>query len=441
MNNLILLKFGGTSVTNGFENIKNIIYSKINDYKIVVVLSAFKNVTNILEKNKDNIIHKLRKIQDPLIDKYFDKYKTQVKREINFLYKQLNYIFKYNNKKIILSYGEKFSTTIYYYYLLENKLNNCLIWSEYLICTNNNNNCIFPLLEDTTKRINKNLIPKLKKFNIILTTGFVASDINYEKTILTRNGSDYSATIIGSCLNVKQIIIYKDVDSILTADPRKVKNAKQISIINYDILSELCYFGSSILHSKCLTPLKNKNINLLLLNTYNQKSLGTMIVPKYNTYNEIDAITSITDHSLLTIKGKGLNGCNGILLKILTIISKLSVNIPFFTQASSEQTICLCIQKKYIKLIETNILLDFKHEIKNNIIDNISFQKNICIITVVGYNMINNIGIAGKIFTILGNCNVNIIAISQGSSERSISFIIDKKYEIISLNAIHTLIK
>ena len=122
MNNLILLKFGGTSVTNGFENIKNIIYSKINDYKIIVVLSAFKNVTNILEKNKDNIIHKLRKIQDPLIDKYFDKYKTQVKREINFLYKQLNYILKYNNKKIILSYGEKFSTTIYYYYLLSKSL-------------------------------------------------------------------------------------------------------------------------------------------------------------------------------------------------------------------------------------------------------------------------------------------------------------------------------
>ena len=440
MNDPIVLKFGGTSVTNGFENIKNIIYSKINDYKIVVVLSAFKNVTNILEQNKDDVIHKLRKIQDPLVNKYFDKYKIQVKRDIDFLYEQLNYILKYNNNEIILSYGEKFSTTIYYYYLLENNLNNCLIWSEYLICTNNNS-YIFPLLEDTTKRINKNLIPKLKKFNIILTTGFVASDINYKKTILNRNGSDYSATIIGSCLNVKQIIIYKDVDSILTADPRKVKNAKQISIINYEVLSELCYFGSSILHSKCLTPLKNKNINLLLLNTYNQKSLGTLIVPKYNTYNEIDAITSITDHSLLTIKGKGLNGCNGILLKILTIISKLGVNIPFITQASSEQTICLCIQKKYMKIIETNILLDFKNEINNNIIDNIYVKNNICIITVVGDNMINNIGIAGKIFTILGNCNVNIIAISQGSSERSISFIVDKKYEIISLNAIHTLIK
>ena len=140
---------------------------------------------------------------------------------------------------------------------------------------------------------------------------------------------------------------------------------------------------------------------------------------------------------MFTIKGKGMNGYTGILSDILSIISKKNINIPFITQASSEQTICFCIKNEHSLLIKNEIEKAFKFELSNKIIERIIIEKNISIITVIGQNMIKQYGISGEIFTILGNNSINIKAISQGSSEISISFIVDKFDEIKTLNILH----
>ena len=143
---------------------------------------------------------------------------------------------------------------------------------------------------------------------------------------------------------------------------------------------------------------------------------------------------------MLTIKGMGMNGFSGLLLNILKVIAEYNINIPFITQASSEQNICLCIQAKYANIVQIRLIETFENEIDTSQIDSIDIDDNIAIITVIGENMIHRYGIAGIIFETLGKEHINIIAISQGSCERSISFIIDKKDEIKALLLLHAII-
>ena len=435
----VVLKLGGTSLTNGFNIIPTILNEYKTFYKIILVFSAFSNVTNLLEK-KD--LKQVFKIHQEIINKYLTNYKLIAMKKLKYIYDHLLYISKFTEhshfKQILLSYGEKLSVIIYYYYFLEKNVYLSIVWPEYIICTDNNRLNTFPDIKKTQNRINKFLISKLKNNDIIITTGFVGSDKNWNRTIFSRNGSDLSATLIASCLDSEKIIIYKDVDGIMTSDPRKVKNAKVIPIINYNTLSELSYFGGSILHSKSLIPLYNTNKIIQIKNIFNDNALGTWIVNGYSSTHQIDAITSISDNCMFTIKGKGMNGYTGILSEILSIISKKNINIPFITQASSEQTICFCIKNEHSLLIKDEIKKVFKFELSNKIIEEIIIEKNISIITVIGQNMIKQYGISGKIFTILGNNSINIKAISQGSSEISISFIVDKFDEIKTLNVLHT---
>lgn len=444
---LKVLKFGGTSVTNGSREIIDII-AENKDNKLIIILSAFSDITNILHRyDKLSIkilIKRLKYIHNNFIEKYI-KHPVQLHRQLNVLYDNLRYLLYYHKKSrqldcIVNSYGEKCSVIIYNYFLKENGYQNLVIWSEYLICTEDNYSDSFPYMISTKMCIRAFLKPRLKKHDIVLTTGFIGSNKNGCTTNLSRNGSDLSATVIGSCLKPEQIIIYKDVDGIMTCDPRKVPFAKLINTVNYKTISELCYFGSHVLHSQCLIPFKLRSIPLLIKNIFNKNSLGTLILEDHKSKSTVDALTSITDHAMLTIKGMGMNGFSGLLLNILKVIAEYNINIPFITQASSEQNICLCIQAKYANIVQIRLIETFENEIDTSQIDSIDIDDNIAIITVIGENMIHRYGIAGIIFETLGKEHINIIAISQGSCERSISFIIDKKDEIKALLLLHAII-
>lgn len=446
----LVLKFGGTSVLKSPNSIIKIIRKKSKENKVFVVFSALSGVTNLLhnlfnETDKYSLIlnlKKLKKIHDKFIKKIKFKNPSKLKRELENIYNKLeDIIFNKNRKKtyksknIIITFGEKLSLIIYSYLLLEVGLDNNLFWSEYLIKTNNNFKEAFPLLDKSKTNIEK--IKKRFTKNIVITSGYVASNIDNSKTTLGRNGSDFTATIIASILDIKRVEIYSDVDGVLSCDPRKVKKAKLIPQLSYKQISEMCYFGASVLHPKTLIPLKNKNVELYMKNTFKPYLQGTKIVENFTTSNQIDAITSITDNSLITIKGKGMLGICGISYKLFKILVENDISTSFITQASSEQNLCISIKNEYIPRVKKKLQNIFKNEISLGQIDKIKINKNIVIVTVIGNNMNKRVGIAGEIFTILGKNNINIIAISQGTSEISISFVIDKQDEIKALNALH----
>ena len=446
----LVLKFGGTSVLKSPNSIIKIIRKKSIENKVFVVFSALSGVTNLLhnlfnETDKYSLVlnlKKLKKIHYKFIKKIKFKNPSKLKRELNDIYEKLEHIIfnknrkkTYKSKNVIITFGEKLSLIIYNYLLLEVGLDNNIFWSEYLIKTNNNFKEAFPLLDNSKTNIEK--IKKRFTKNIIITSGYVATTIDNSKTTLGRNGSDFTATILASILDIKKVEIYSDVDGVLSCDPRKVKKAKLIPNLSYKQISEMCYFGASVLHPKTLIPLKNKNVELYMKNTFKPYLEGTKIVENFTTSNQIDAITSITDNSLITIKGKGMLGICGISYKLFKILVENDISTSFITQASSEQNLCISIKNEYISRVNKKLHNIFKNEISLGQIDKIKINKNIVIVTVIGNNMNNRVGIAGEIFTILGKNNINIIAISQGTSEISISFVIKKQDELKALNALH----
>lgn len=463
MKDLVILKFGGTSVSKASDNILSIV-KKYNDKnkKLVIVFSAFSGITNILYKLieklpfiKWNLFTMLKQIQKTYIKNVIKKPDslTSLYNQIDILYNQLkenlesllttNKELGLNQKKdLIVGYGEKISALVYQQFFTDNQLNAVYITAEDLIKTNSYFQNAFPDMVETNNLIQKNLVPLLQKKSIVITNGFIATDKSNNITTLGRSGSDFSATIIGGCLEPDKIIIYTDVNGILTADPRKIHTARTIENINYKQVSELAYFGARVIHPKTLIPVKDDNIPVYVRNTFNLENKGTLIQNNdRKSKHIIDAITSINNHKLITIQGMAMMGVSGVAAKTFLTINKMNISVPFITQASSEQTICFAVNQQEIGKVKYELEKEFKSELKNHMIDNINISDDISIITVVGENMLRRCGVAGKIFTILGNHSINIQAISQGTSELSISFVVERKLEKIALRIIHTLLE
>ena len=447
----IVLKFGGTSVLKSPTSILKIVKHKLTtNSKVYIVLSALSSITNLLHKlynesdqyTRIRILTKIKRYHSRFIKQIKFSNTSNVRRDLTVLYEQLDRLMcceviqkNVKLKNIVITYGEKFSATIYGYIFKQYHLPNTVIWSEFLITTNNVYTEAFPLLDISKKNIQK-LMGGFTN-NLLITTGYAASNVGGHKTTLGRNGSDFTATILAASLDIKTVEIYSDVDGVLSCDPRKVPNAKLITKLNYKQMSEMCYFGASVLHPKTLIPLQNKNIDLYMKNTLVPHIPGTHIVENCVSTNQIDAITSITNTSLITIKGRGMLGICGIAYKVFKVLVDNSISTSFITQASSEQNLCISINNEYINGVLVKLGLVFKKEIELGQIDKIRVNKDISIVTVIGNNMINRVGIAGKIFTVLGKHNINILAISQGTSELSISFVVKQSDEIKALNCLH----
>ena len=465
----IILKFGGTSVLHCSKEIIKIVRECNKKYeKIIIIFSAIGGITNkllnlldskvLFEKkleeieqihrnyisknieNKDvinllnQILHDFIKDIRKNVKEYFN---MQINRDDN-----LKFYSKYCD--IISSYGELISVSIQNTIFQENGLESKIV-KDNLIITDSNFTNAFPDFNLTRVSMEKYLIPCISNNNIILVRGFVGTDKNKEITTLGRSGSDFSATILAKYIKPEEVRIYTDVNGILTADPRKVKQAYNIKKLSFREMGEMAFFGAKVFHSKTFIPLEEKEIDIKVLNTFDLKNEGTTIKKSINPLTiqckKFNSINSISDNILITIQGKGMQGTPGISAKLFTCLYKNNINVTFITQASSEQTICFTIYEKNKNIVNNELSKTFEEEIKKGIIKNIKSSEDISIITVIGTQMIDKPGFAGLIFSHLGKNNINIIAISQGSSEISISFIVEKKKELETLKILHKMIE
>ena len=436
-----LLKFGGSSVRYGINEIINILNQSNN--KKIVVLSAFYDITNYLCEISKSILYNkkiilydnIKNIHLNICDENnlsFDD-KNEIKKILLQLKDDID-----NNKKenIIISYGEILSTEIISKILFKNDVKNIVIDFKKLIIKNENG-----VDYDNTKvNINNNLIPFLNDYDTVIVPGFICTNENEEIDSLGRGGSDYTATILARLIDeINYVDIYTDVNGILTGDPRKIDDTKNIPEINISEIKELSYFGAKIIYSLSLIPLFNSNKDIFIKNTFDSKGDYTRITNSQTFDNNtlLTSITSLNNHILICIYGAGMIGKVGFLCKILNILAELQINIPFITQASSEQSISICVSENHLQDIKNSFDILLKNELEKKYIENIKYKDNISIITVVGNGMINKPGTVGKLFSDLGNNDINILSISQGSTENSVSFIIDNEMEIKTLNLLH----
>jgi aspartate kinase len=295
-------------------------------------------------------------------------------------------------------------------------------------------------MEDTRGKTKRCLDPLLDQGTVPIITGFIGATPDGTSTTLGRGGSDYSAAIIGVCLDSDEVWIWTDVDGVMSADPRIVPDARTIDHLSQTEVSELAYFGAKVLHPKTIRPVLEANIKLVVKNTFNPDHPGTLIVPNNQATGEpIKAVTAIRDMSLITVEGKGMMGVPGIAARTFGAVARTKTSVLIISQSSSEQNICFVVPQNSTPLIVETLSAEFEVEIARRDIDQIKVQDEITIITVVGAGMLKVPGIAGRIFTATGQSGVNVIAIAQGSSECGISLAVAAQDADDALRAIHPL--
>ena len=280
---------------------------------------------------------------------------------------------------------------------------------------------------------------------ILLFPGFVCTwkggtDSKPVMGLLGRNGSDFSAAIIGASLRVKRVEFWTDVDGVFTADPRVVKDAILVDDMSYEEAMELSFFGSKVLHPKTIAPLQAKGIEAWSLNSHNPSARGTRIGKgpfESRGKSSICGISSLKHVSMISVSGALMRGRTGMASKIFSAVSSSGTSILLITQSSSEYTISFCVRDDEASKVKDALAAKFELEIREKLIDQIDVRSDCAIVSVVGDGMIANRGFASKFFNALSSQDINILAIAQGSSERCISAVITGEYADTAVKAVH----
>jgi bifunctional aspartokinase / homoserine dehydrogenase 1 len=311
-----------------------------------------------------------------------------------------------------------------------------------LIVTDDTFQSAHPDLEATMLRTRQGLQPLLAQGVVPVVTGFIAATPAGIPTTLGRGGSDYSAALLGATLPADEVWIWTDVDGVMTADPRLVPDARTIAELSYREVSELAYFGAKVLHPKTIRPVIEAGIGLRVCNTFNPGHPGTHLVSEIPAAatGAIKAVTAIRGLQLITLEGRGMLGVPGVAARTFGAVAATGTSVPLISQASSEQSICFAVPVESTRGVLSALQHTFAHEIANRDIDRVWATDEVAIISVVGAGMRSTPGVAGRVFQSLGEKAVNVIAIAQGSSEVSISLLVDAADTRKAVQALHNLI-
>lgn len=449
-----VLKFGGTSVgtVESLRHVKRIVEEC--EEQVIVVVSALGGITDLLintahQASSGDITYmqnyaKIVERHINVINGIVPQEKISAVREkIDMLLEELGNIYRgvslikdlsTRTLDIIVSYGERMSSTIVSNIIAEATLFD----SREFIKTENQFNKHVLQAELTEKLIHSTFDSFTGK--VALVPGFISTDAKANDiTNLGRGGSDYTAALICAALNARQLEIWTDVDGFMTADPRVISTAYVIDKLTFIEAMELCNFGAKVVYPPTIYPVFQKNIPILIKNTFNSSAPGTLISDVHGDIEgkAIKGISSINDTCLITLTGFGMVGVIGVNSRIFAALARNGISVFLVSQASSEHNTSFavknCDAENAVKVLKD----EFATELLTGEISDITPEKNLATVAIVGENMKHTPGIAGKLFNTLGRNGINVIACAQGASETNISFVIDSRSLRKALNVIH----
>ncbi|MBO5608545.1 MAG: bifunctional aspartate kinase/homoserine dehydrogenase I [Treponema sp.] len=281
---------------------------------------------------------------------------------------------------------------------------------------------------------------------ILLFPGFICSWIKGTGAspvmgLMGRNGSDFSAAVVGYSLGSKKVEFWTDVDGIYTADPRVVKDAVLVKDMSYEEAMELSFFGSKVLHPKTLAPLASKNIEAWSLNSHNPSARGTCIgrgpFESEKNAGPVRGISCLKDCAMISVSGSGMKGRKGMAARIFAAVSNAGISVLLITQSSSEYTLSFCVRKTSANAVQDVLKNEFALEISSKLINQIDVQSDCAIVSIIGDAMKEKRGVAGTFFNSLASRDINILAIAQGAAERSISAVIKAADGDMAVRVVH----
>ncbi len=459
---LIVMKFGGTSVGNAeriAQSAELVLASAKEGHQVVVVTSAMSGVTNKLIAAAQNAVNGYwhKTVSDELYEPHrqavhllmprdatrrrevLEQLRQRIER-FETLCKGLTMVRELTPRTLdaISGLGEMLCAPILSGAITERGVASRSIEATELIVTDDQFGQAEPLPEETREKTRGILMPVIEKGEIPVITGFIGATGNGVQTTLGRGGSDYTAAIIGAALDAGEVWIWTDVDGVMSANPNEVPEARTMREISYSEASELAYYGAKVLHHKTILPAYQQNIPVRILNSFNPENAGTRVsVEGHPSSRGVKAVTSIRNVSLIAISGKGMQGIPGIAAKTFAAVATERANILMISQASSENDLCFVVNTpeaaRVVRALRKSLDLDLMH----GHIEDISSSDSVAVVAAVGDRMQGAPGIAGKVFGALGAAGVNVIAISQGSSERNISLIVGEKEAADAVRAIH----
>jgi aspartokinase/homoserine dehydrogenase 1 len=445
-------KFGGSSLANAdrFVALKSLL---TGNHEIIVV-SAIQGTTTILQMLIDaakkgvqflQSLENLEKTHFDLVNALLSKNKkvdviTAIQKDFselkNILHSvQLTGSCPKEMQEFILGYGEIWSANILSCYLSE--YSNVIYLDAATV--------LFVYEKKGIKSIDwqksqtaLDLFLENKIFDQIVITGFIAATLDGKRTILGRNGSDFSAAIFAKLFKAQSLTIWTDVDGIYTADPNRVRSAFAIESLSYKEALELAYFGATVLHPRTIAPMLEHGVPIYIKNSFNPAAKGTYISasPNKSPYL-IKGLTCIDNISLINIEGTGMIGVSGIAARVFQTLHQAEISVILISQASSEHSICFAVSNSCTDTAVNALTDNLQFEIERQQIEGVYVDKNCAIMSAVGDEMVGAIGISGKLCDSLAKANINIRAISQGSSERNISVVVNQSDINRSLQAVH----
>jgi aspartate kinase len=463
-NKPLVMKFGGTSVgsAEAITQTVGIITSHHTQYpQLVVVASAMNGITNLLltcahnaaEGQWKDYTQGISAIESAHLDTISALVLSSDRRsllmtEMQKIIKQLrNYCASIETMgevtprglDAIVSLGERMNVRQISALLEEKGFASRVVEADALIITDNEHQNARPIRKETLKRTRSVLEPLLAAGVIPVVTGFIGATEQGVTTTLGRGGSDYSASILGDCLDAQAVWTWTDVDGVMTADPRIVTDARVIERLSFDEVSEMAYFGAKVLHPKTMRPLIESNIPLWVKNTFNPTHPGTCISNEPSQkIGKITCVTAIRDVSLITVRGKGMLGVPGVAARTFSAVASKNASVLMISQSSSEQSICFVIPSMDQAEVTVSLEKELAYELARGDIDAVLATPDVVIVTGIGAGMRNTPGVSAKIFNAVGAKDINVIAIAQGSSEYSISLVVDKKDADMTVRQIHT---
>ena len=457
-----VLKFGGTSVANAekFLRVADILESNAKQGQVATVLSAPAKITNhlvaMIEKtisgqdaqpnlaDAEHIFASLLQglaAAQPGFD--YGKLSSVVDEEFAQLKQVLHGIALLGQcpdsvNAAVICRGEKLSVAIMEALLqarghgvsVINPVEKLLAVGHYLESAVD--------IPESTRRIAAGKIPPE---NQILMAGFTAGNEKGELVVLGRNGSDYSAAVLAACLRADCCEIWTDVDGVYTCDPRQVPDARLLKTLSYQEAMELSYFGAKVLHPRTITPIAQFQIPCLIKNTANPQAPGTLIGGDgSDDDNPVKGITNLNNMAMFNVSGPGMKGMIGMAARVFAAMSRSGISVVLITQSSSEYSISFCVpqsdQARARRVLEDEFFL----ELKDGLLEPLDVMGNLAVISVVGDGMRTLRGISAKFFSALARANINIVAIAQGSSERSISVVVNNEDATTGVRVVHQML-
>ncbi len=466
-NQTLVMKFGGTSVGSAaaYQQVIQIVKNAKMDWRhVIVVISAMSGITDLLiesavkasqgdEQTFLQTALELRKRHTIILEELVSDLSIQVqtKQQLNQLISTFTNFCQAiavlgeatpRAMDAVVSLGERLNVHLLQAILLAAGVPAKGVESTQCVVTDRHFQSARPDMQETKKRSQEVIFPLLDNGIVPVITGFIGATPEGITTTLGRGGSDYSAAILGISLNADAVWVWTDVDGVMTADPRIVKTAQTLPELTYSEVAEMANFGAKVLHPKTIHPIVEADIDLRVCNTFNPQNPGTLITSDalMDVTGKIKAVATIRGLVLVTIKGRGMLGVPGVAARIFSAVAITGASVPLIAEASSEQSICFAISvqlaEKAIKAVEKEMAA----EIANKDIDAVTATGEVVIVTLVGPGMRNTIGIAGKIFTTLAENQINVISISYGSSDLSLSLVVLVEDMNRAVNALHTLI-